>query len=359
MRRVPTLLLFAVLWAFPAAAWAADECLTDEDCPEGLVCMPAPCPAMACEDPADCPPCDATGFCMEPDNPGGGGWEDQCAEDQDCPFDFVCKAMEIPCPGVACTPCDCDCKPGTEGCDCQCPECPEPAPCEPVFVHVCVYEPKACSVHDDCGEGFECVAQEVCSGGCACAGCACPECPEGEECPPCDCPEPEPCTCDQEPSCEVTGRFCQPKKIPCAEDSQCPADWTCSPVGGTSCLCPDCACPAPDGEGGGTDCECGPCDCDQETAEQLCLPPGWANAGISDPDGLEYGQPRTDPTGGEEATGGNSPGGATNQDGTTPPAAQETGMVPPSKGGCTAATPADALPLAMLLLGLAARRRRS
>jgi len=353
MRRAFALCVLLGICSFTLPALAADTCATDEDCPEGLVCLPAPCPAIACQDPADCPPCEPTGFCAEPGTPGDSGFGRECVVDQDCPFGFVCKEQEVPCPGAVCPPCGCACEPGQEGCDCQCPECPEPPPCEPRFVKTCVYEPKTCSTDDDCDAGFTCVAEEVCSGGCTCGSCVCPSCPEGATCPPCDCPEPEPCTCDTEPSCEVTGHHCEPKQIPCAEDAQCPEGWTCTPVGGTSCLCPDCACPAPDPAGGAPDCECGPCDCDQETSEQVCLPPGWAEAGFFGGGSTGDGQPRTDPTG-QEATGGSS-----DESGTAAPTAHETGMVPPSKGGCMAATPADTLPLALMLLGLALRRRRS
>lgn len=352
MRHAISLMLLVGLGGFPVAVLAADECTTDDDCPEGLICMPSPCPAIACEDPTDCPPCDSVGTCIDPGPSGGSGIGKECTTDPDCPFGFVCQEQEVPCPGAACPPCDCGCRPGEEGCDCQCPECPEPPPCEPMFVKVCVYKPKACSVDEDCGPGFQCVAEEACSGGCACAGCACPSCPEGADCPPCECPDPDPCTCDTEPTCEVTGHHCEPMQIPCAEDAQCPADWTCSPVGGTACLCPDCACPSPDGEGGATDCECGPCECDQESSDQFCLPPGWADLGIVTPGDGSYGQPRTDPTDGEAS------GGTVQEDGTAAPTTHETGMVPPSKGGCMAASPADAVPLALILLGLAVRRRR-
>ncbi len=391
------------------------DCDTNQDCPSGYECLPMPCPGCACPpcDPddegncpeCDCPPCDGGGECVElwdddPDDWYGG----ECDNDADCPEYFTCKDIQVPCPTMPdCPPCTCaapGCNPDEGDCseapepDCECEPCdiPEDFECETETYGYCVFEPEDCSSDDDCGEGFECIEQEACwesgGGGCVCTTCACPDCPEGEECEPCDCPEEEECECfDDEPQsgCESMGAFCVPKQIECEDDLNCPEGWECaqfgSSGGGTSCACacecqatPPCApgeeCPEPE------ECVCPPCDCDEEGEEfaepgiGFCIPGGWKDIGFDDGETLggsnfiEKGvssaasdsphSPEADPNGqgngeggGNEETPSDTSGG--NDDGGS------TGCSTGSTGG---GAPFGIL-FAFLALGLAVTRRKS
>ena len=268
----------------------ANTCSQDSDCPAGMQCIQTPCAQPACEPGKECPPvdCASNGYCEEPWSPEL--WGPECKTDADCPFAFTCTTQEQPCAttAVACPPCE----PGK-----PCPECkqPDPVPCTPGTQQVCVFKPKDCTADTDCEAGFECHENKVCSGSggtaCACAGCACPDCPPGETCPPCDCPPPEECKCDNEPAdppaeetCTVEGAWCLPKEVKCTADADCPKDWSCKDIpagaicasGGTAT---DCACPpCPAGE------TCPACDCPEpapapepceEKTEKYCLPAGW------------------------------------------------------------------------------------
>ncbi len=66
-----------------------------------------------------------------------------------------------------------------------------------------------CETDSDCSDGQTC---EVIGG----TACACPGCPPGEECPPCDCGEPE----------EILG--CVTAPITCETDDDCPSYLSCS-----------------------------------------------------------------------------------------------------------------------------------
>jgi len=146
-----------------------------------------------------------------------------------------------------------------------------------------VFEPEECANDDDCDEGFSCEEQKVCQGGgCACSDCLCPQCPDEEDCPPCDCPEVIECDCDPEDyeeTCEVTGAWCVPKEKACDQDSDCPEGWECAefevPCGCEPCMCPAIAC-APESDCEEIEeCDCPPCQCEDEV-EGRCLPDGWS-----------------------------------------------------------------------------------
>jgi len=116
-----------------------------------------------------------------------------------------------------------------------------------------------CEADADCGEGFKCVAAEICE--CS-VGAAVPACPEGEECP-----EPEPVP---EPVCECqpTGeKYCEPDEIPCEVGADCPDGWTCevSSVDVAPCVDP--------GDGSEPVCP------DPLPATYACVPPYWGAVG--------------------------------------------------------------------------------
>ena len=277
------------------------ECDSDEDCPEGFECWDAPGPTCACpgcEPGEDCPPCDCPeddgdypGMCVEEEDPFDDIVGNECDTDEDCPADFVCEEIEYGCGTVPdCPPCVCGggCDPDDEDCadepECECPVCPEPEPCDEELVGMCVFSPPECEVDADCGEGYECVEIEECwgsvSGGdCVCTDCVCAECPDGEDCPPCDCPEEPICECDEEEEweegCETVMAICLPQQIECETDDDCPVDFVCNEFtdyGDCECVC---ACPpCPEGEECPA-CECDDCECDEETTESFCLPEGW------------------------------------------------------------------------------------
>jgi hypothetical protein len=311
MRR--TLLVTAVLVMLPAIAWAEDTCQDDADCPDGQYCMmmaTGACPP--CEPGEECP-CEYAepeGYCTEnyeDDYDGSLITNTECSSDADCPSGFACKESMMPCMDVP----TCACADCAEGEECEPCDCGEPEPCEATATMLCVYEPKACETDSDCGENFECYADQICSGGgsagCACAApaCECDPC-DGADCQPCECAEPEPCDCDTEPvdfeeTCETVGAWCAPAEIACTQNSECPADWECyTYTMGSDCACGGGACPE------GAECEPVECECPDEpetTTEGFCVPGGWTEV-IDSVSAGEYGAPQAD----GEATGGGSGG---------------------------------------------------
>lgn len=308
MRRL--LVLTGALVLLPLTAWAT-PCETDQDCSAEEYCVSVPSTCPPCEPGAECGSCDQAGGgeCVPQDSGGSGEfWSGvKCSTDADCPDFFACKEETVPCamPAIAC---DCPpCESGAECPECSCPD--QPADCTEESMKICVYEAKDCNADADCGEGFECYADEICTGSVS-GGCACPGCAPGEECAPCNCDETpsEPV----EDQCEVVGSYCAPKLVECAADADCPGGWECAMVSsgttnsGTACACAPCACAE------GESCACEPCECDggeatdpvEESTSGYCLPGGWGDA-IASVAG-EYDS--TSEAGG--APGGGSGGGA-------------------------------------------------
>lgn len=391
--------MFALLMLLPATAFAESECQSDADCPDGSYCVMAPsvgCDCPPCEPDTECPDCncpeptDPEGFCEEIDLDFDSIVAGECDTDADCPLDFVCQEVTIPCYDMPTCACACEpCPDGDPDCEAKCDdcECPEPEPCEEEDLNMCVFSPTECVSDDDCGEGFECFPIEECSGsgstGCVCGSCVCADCPEGEECPPCDCPEEPICECDDESepdfeeSCITLASICFPKEVPCETDADCAEDFLCVDIGtstssgGGDCLCPACACmERPEGEECEA-CECPPCTCDDQEEfeveeEKICIPDGWDEAGYvggsndggsgyqamesatdRDGHGKNTGEPEV-PEGGEGDPQGNA------ADGTADDSASES-------TGCTASSTANGTTAAMLfflLLGLALVRTR-
>ena len=341
-------------------------------------------------------------MCVEEEDPFDDIVGSECDTDEDCPVDFLCEQIEIGCGTVPdCPPCVCaGCDPDDEDCtedpECECPDCPEPEPCDDEVVGMCVFSPAECEVDEDCGEGFECVEIEECWGGgssgdCMCSGCVCAECPEGEECPPCDCPEDPVCECededDYEEECETLMAVCLPQEIECEVDTDCPEGFVCyefSDMVTCDCAC-SCLCEEEDEENC-PPCDCGECDCGEEESEFYCFPEGWdeeyfgGDGGGSIDTGEETPDPQ-DPVNGDDKEEGEDPEpdadepegeadeepddvpeGDADDDGAGEAGGGESGADDGGSTGCSAgATSASGFPMVLIAfaaLALAAIRRR-
>lgn len=340
-------MLAGLMWV-PGAALAADDCQVDADCPEHFVCMMStvPCPGVVC-DPASSEECEVP-ICDDesevrtcvPAPPAS------CESASDCEAGLVCVTYlyETCDAGPACNP------PSAPGEEPDCAPRNEPAQCETESVGYCLPPYLApCDAAADCGPGFECKAQEMCS----CSGSG-PTIPGGGDAG--QPPEPE---C----SCEPTGQmYCELIKQACERDSDCagdmacrsvpapPADSTCAstPDGGTSCEEPT----GNDdpGEAGGS--YCLPADLDRWIG-------GW-DPGYDEQGSIETG-------GGAHGPGNNgSPIGSTvDRDNANPPSSGAASDFDASDRGCGCASSADAMPapsslaaLALLGLGVLGMRRR-
>jgi hypothetical protein len=208
--------LFA-LFALPAAAAPLGaECTGDADCDAGLFCgeeRATPCAVAPCAPGEECPPpesCEAEGVRYCEPSP--------CASDDECGETLVCKTFTW------------------ESCSAT-PACPPNEPCEvPPDSGECTSGSASfcvpswvgpCEIDTDCGDGFLCVAGEIC--GCSVSS-------GGEE------------SC----SCEESGdRWCQPEPVVCAGAGDCQEGWDCVE---TAVPCSDQGC---------------------EPSESLCAPPGY------------------------------------------------------------------------------------
>lgn len=313
-------------------AWAVVECETDADCIDGFVCEEVG--GVACAMP-DCPDGDE---CPEPPDceeevfyacvPGPCGSDDDCAEGMRCvevEFGGDCAVSSEPCPeGEDCPPPDFE--------DYDCDDVVTESYCLPSWIGTCESD-------SECGEGFECVPDEICmcSGG---GGIDDPPPPDPEDPDSDPYPEEDPdCTC--EPTDES---YCRPREIECEEDVECPDGWTCEDLGtavSVTCYID---------ESGEEICE----EPDPEPVDEsgFCMPPyfdemGWDAGGDADVDGdtLEYATGHDDsrPTGrsGGQNVNGSGPSGGAN--------------------GCQAAPGASGATAALfwmlpLLIGLARKR---
>jgi MYXO-CTERM domain-containing protein len=250
MRRPFLLALFAATAAVLAAGTAHADCLSDADCPQGLVCQEmgtAGCPPCAIGEPCDDP---CTPETISECAPG------PCTTDADCGAGLRCLSLTYEqCVAQA------DCAP-----DVPCPEPADPV-CETTTVSVCAPPYLLpCQSDADCGAGFTCVVSETC----ACAG------SDGTTTPTDD-PVPPDCTC--EPTGEMA---CQPVEITCTDDSVCPTGWACA-TGGDDVPC------TYDPQTGQTICEEDP----TPSAGQ-CQPPYWGWAGDAREEGLTAAQAADD-----------------------------------------------------------------
>ncbi len=231
---------------------AAQACETEADCPQGFVCEVvggSDCAGVACAEGEVCPepePCVSEEIreCV----PG------PCVSNDDCGEGLECMTFS----GEECVATDVAC---AEGMEC---EAPEPV-CEPFSESYCVPEwVGPCEADADCGEGFKCVASEICE--CS-AGAAVPTEPASDPLPDGGTPEPVPVpepVCD----CQPTGdKYCEPDDIACEADADCPDGWTCEASSAGSLPCAD--------PGDGSDPVCP----DPVPPTYACAPPYWGAIG--------------------------------------------------------------------------------
>jgi hypothetical protein len=97
-------------------------------------------------------------------------------------------------------------------------------------VKICMVKEITCQADSECPTDFECHTYEI---GTVCGGAATrPECPPDD--PNCLGQEVIDENCDPNTPVMTEGR-CEPKAINCTQDSECPSDWFCMDVGGSSC----------------------------------------------------------------------------------------------------------------------------
>lgn len=238
---------------FASAAQAQTAC-GDEMCPKGFSCqsVPAPCPAIDCQDAADCPPCAPSERqqCLPAD----------CTSDADCGTDMLCVTSTHPC-GVAVPACP----PGAE---CA---APLPAECAPTTSSQCVPRWQLpCQQSADCGPGFECVELAQCSvppsgprGGAGPGAGAQPNDPNAPSQPT----PPERVPSDTEITCEPSGEFaCKLLEVACASNADCQSGWSC----------------ADNPEGVCSSSSTGETVCSPGDPPKLCLPPyGYHGRGVT------------------------------------------------------------------------------
>jgi hypothetical protein len=368
MIRLPSLLrLIAVACFFlPAFAFgdeATEGCASDAECPDGYVCLMA-CPDIACEPDDDhcdascfgsCEPedgfasctddedCGAGSHCLvfeyevctsepgcEPggDCPGGGGgledcethtdsacvpdWFHACESDDDCEDGLACISFEETHCEVTSPPC----ADPTDGCP---PEQEAPGTCETVVTEAYCLPPylAPCESDADCGDGFECVAEEWC-------WCEGSDGGGGGEEPSCG------CETGDTSWCEIVHQACD-------EDDDCADGWSCDDDPAAGPDEPTCAV----GPDGSTDCDDAPAAGDDED-DGRCVPPYWDDVHFGGGDGGS--QEDADPASGDGGEGGDA-------EDPEDPAAPRGSRI----GGCDTSAGGPSLPALglLLVLGLA------
>jgi hypothetical protein len=236
---------------------AYNDCESDTDCIDGFVCEVMEvgvCEVAACPDGMECP----EPYCYTENV--GACVPTSCDSDADCGEGLRCMAVTFDeCPTMPADP------PCIDGEDCPEPEPVEEPECETTTENYCLPPYVApCTVDADCGEGFECIEEELCR----CSGYD-PGAPGDPETP-----EPD-CTC--EPSGEL---HCVPVEVECESDDVCPDGWTCE-IGDVAVPCT-------------YDPETGEEHCDEPEPEDelgLCYPPfwelDWDGGGDEEPSTLE------------------------------------------------------------------------
>lgn len=277
-----------------ASAWALDPapCASDADCGEGIACESGYCaveqpkPSSECEVDADC----ASGYSCQVVGASG------CAVPAPNEPSTPCVSEEfracVPPPPAQCDPAQlsADCSGGdvcvtytfetcsggdapaclcADGTDCECGPEPEPQPgsCQSEAVSYCVPPYLApCSVDLDCGAGFTCEQQEICTS--SCAGGPPVSDPNGGD----DGGEPIDC----ESSCAPSGQsYCQIVERACDSAADCGAGFVCESFGQTEPGVPG-TCEV-DEEGNEICNDGGPVE--PPPAESYCLPEGWQTWG--------------------------------------------------------------------------------
>jgi hypothetical protein len=186
-----------------------------------------------------------------------------CQSNADCGDDMVCfESTSTQCSGDTPTT-----KPCPEGVACEKSQPTAPPSCTEVKVKSCIPKYAApCTNAADCGDGFRCVEQQSCG----CSGSAGGEPPPARDATSTGTPR-DTAASPPDCSCAPSGVFsCAPIVEHCAEDTQCPADWTCEDHGSTSSG--GCADPGP-AAGAPADvsfCDAGP---PVVTHDNRCTPP--------------------------------------------------------------------------------------
>ncbi len=325
----PAFLLLASLFTLALAAPAlADTACGDTTCPKGFECTSyeSGCVAPATDDgrvateDLVAPECEeSTIYVCEPG---------PCEGDADCASGMVCfKDTVSECSGGAAVACD------PEASDCvdivEEPVCVEKeiAQCIPKYL-------LPCEAAADCGVGFTCEEQEMCScsGSTGSAGGATGSGVDGVS-EPSSSEEVDALVASDEPTCvcEGTGTFaCKPQIQACSIDADCPESWTCgdNPEGVCS-ISSD-----------------GVVDCPEPDPAKLCLPPYYDVIGLVTTGSAESGDGLL--AGNSEDDSATVSGEDTRADG----AESSGGDV--SGGGCSVAgTPRSPSAVLLGLLGLA------
>ncbi len=267
-----TLVVPFALVLMAGTANAYDECDSDADCIDGFVCevvggstCAVICPAgEECYEDPECEPAELS-ICV----PG------PCRSDDDCAEGLRCLEVEY---GGDC--------PVTPPCE-EGEECPEPDPdCGEVITESFCLPPwiAPCETDAECGEGFECVPDEICT----CSGSSGEPDPDPEPRPDPEDPDPEPDPGDPDDddpeddpdcTCEPTDEsYCRPREIDCTDDSECPEGWTCEEIPSVYPCWVD--------EDGVEHCDEPP----ESGTEGMCMPPffddiGWGASAGGDGDG--------------------------------------------------------------------------
>ncbi|MDP2340848.1 MAG: hypothetical protein Q8O67_07820 [Deltaproteobacteria bacterium] len=309
-----SLSFFAVAPAFAqsepdAPEPAPQECTSDLDCPEGSLCSPSDCACVddnadgACD--TECP---AAGICLVVEEPPPA-----CATDSECGEGLICITETFEsCSGGGsdgAAPCDPDagnCDPPTE---------PSPPPeCTSETVSFCAPPYfAACDVDADCGGGFACIAEEICT----CEGTVSPD-GSGDPAEP----APPDCSC-------TTGdaNVCVLVRTTCTDDADCALGLVCVDESVATVPC--------DAKDGTTNCGGGG---DIIAAERICAPEGF--------DGEVRTQEEVD-----EAQGGGDENG---EDGDDEEDGDDDGDIVIN---CAQTSPGAVLPFAAIALLLRRRRR--
>lgn len=418
MKNLMSLLLSLILVALCAgvALAADDECETDADCPNGFVCVETEVGTDDWTvDVEEVPAADA-GDSTDPEADDDGDEEGDeaapieeppaetykycdakpCEADADCDGDTVCVVIEIEeCLGVVVG--DSTSTPASDDSAGSDDFAPEPEPTEPeeeeeegkedptgegegesegeeceTFSLPGFCGPKwlaPCEADADCGDGnFTCVEAETCwSSGSTGSGSSAGFAPDpdspGDETDPSEegsegkegADEGEAKMEAAEENCEGTGYFyCEMAEIPCTDNADCPADWTCleNPEAAVS-VSMDAPCDIDD-EGNE--------DCPEQTGapeptadiSSLCFPPGYedysnwggpeASVGVGETDVANTGATGPKDDDGEDEEAADSAGGSSSGD----------------DGGCAGAPqPLSAAWLALALFALVVLRRRA